>query len=51
MFFPDKSKLVRANDAIMLCFTCKVRAECRDYKKRTNSKYGIWAGEFTRRDE
>lgn len=35
----------------MLCFTCKVRAECKQYKERTGTKHGIWAGEFSKRNE
>lgn len=51
LFFPDKSALLRANDAIMMCFGCRVREECKRYKKETGSKHGIWAGEFSSRDE
>jgi hypothetical protein len=29
----------------MLCFTaCEVREECDEYRKKTASNHGIWAG-------
>jgi hypothetical protein len=37
------------NKAIMICFSCSVRAECKEYRVSTGSDYGIWAGEFTKR--
>lgn len=48
-FFPEKNDTKIANDAIMVCFGCSVRKECKDYKKRTDSNHGIWAGEFSKR--
>lgn len=51
MFFPDKSNLAEGNEAIMLCFQCPVRKECKKYKKETGTKFGIWAGEFSKRGE
>lgn len=32
------------NEATMTCFVCPVKKECREYRKATNSQYGIWAG-------
>jgi len=51
MFFPDKSALAKANEAIAMCFGCRVREECKRFKRETGSKYGIWAGDFSSRDE
>lgn len=28
-----------------MCLGCPVRTECREERKRTDSRYGIWAGE------
>ncbi len=49
-FFPERGQAKLGNDAIITCFRCPVRAECDDYRKRTGSDYGIWAGRFTKRD-
>lgn len=51
MFFPEKNDLGKANEAIELCFSCPVFSECKAYKKETNTKFGIWAGEFSKRGE
>lgn len=50
IFFPDKTELhTKGNEAITICFSCRVRAECKDWKVRTGSKFGIWAGEISKR--
>lgn len=49
IFFPEKAQAEVGNEAIMVCFTCPVRAECDDYRKRTGSAYGIWSGKYTKR--
>lgn len=49
LFFPEKGQSQRGNDAILTCFSCPVRSDCRDYRQRTNTNYGIWAGEYTKR--
>lgn len=51
IFFPEQGQTIIGNQAIMACFGCEVRAECADYKKRTDSEYGIWAGNFSKRNE
>jgi hypothetical protein len=48
-FFPERGHTAVANEAILACFGCKVRKQCDDYKERTGTEYGIWAGEFTER--
>lgn len=49
LFFPEKNERKKGNEAILTCFNCPVRSECKDYRKRTGSEYGIWAGEYTKR--
>lgn len=49
MFFPEKGQALKGNDAIMICFSCPVRNECDDYQKRTDTRFGIWAGKYTKR--
>lgn len=51
MFFPDKSALMKANDALIMCFGCKVRVQCKTYREETDSRYGIWGGEFSNREQ
>lgn len=46
-WFPDKGQ--SPNLGKKVCFTCPVRDECKDYKQRTKSKTGMWAGEIERR--
>ena len=49
IFFPQKNELHKGNEAITLCFSCDVRAECEMYRKSTRTQYGIWAGQYTKR--
>lgn len=35
----------------IVCFTCPVRAECKEYRDRTGSKEGMWGGEIKKRGE
>lgn len=51
IFFPERGQTVLGNKAIMTCFTCPVRVECKEYRKRTDTEYGIWAGEWSRRGD
>lgn len=51
VFFPEVGQAILGNKAIITCFDCPVREECKDYKARTGTEYGIWAGEFSRRGE
>lgn len=50
IFFPEQGQSILGNEAIITCFRCPVRQECRDYRDRTGSKFGIWAGEWSRRE-
>jgi WhiB family redox-sensing transcriptional regulator len=49
IFYPDKNEPDRRNAAVALCFSCPVRAECREYRARTQTDYGIWGGVYTQR--
>lgn len=49
LFFPEKGETDKGNAAIMVCFSCPVRRDCEDYRTRTNTEYGIWAGSYTKR--
>lgn len=48
-WFPGKGHSL--NTGKMVCFTCPVRAECKDYKKRTGSVHGMWAGQIESKEE
>ena len=48
-WFPGKGHSL--NTGKIKCFTCPVRAECEDYRKRTGSKYGMWAGKIVNKDD
>lgn len=47
-WFPAKGE--SPNPGRADCFTCDVRAECNDYKVRTDSRHGMWAGQIQKRD-
>lgn len=47
-WFPAKGET--PNNGRAACFICPVRAECKDYRLRTESEYGMWAGEIPKRD-
>lgn len=46
-FFPDRGDT--KSDAQMVCFTCRVRSECREYANRIGAEYGVWAGAIKER--
>jgi hypothetical protein len=46
-FFPEKGQPLKYGQ--IFCFTCPVRAECDDYRERTDSKHGMWGGEMVKR--
>lgn len=48
-FFPERGQALVGNQALITCFKCPVRVECDDYKKRTNTEFGIWAGKYSKR--
>lgn len=52
LFFPERGKHGLANEAKKICMTpCPVFRECGDYRERTNSDFGVWAGKlYTRKD-
>lgn len=51
LFFPERGKHVKVNDALAYCIQCPVIADCRDYRERTKSDFGVWAGKlYTRKD-
>lgn len=47
-WFPAKGE--SPNDGKIACFTCPVRAECKGYRDRTGSDFGMWGGEIKKRD-
>lgn len=48
-WFPGKGHSL--NTGKIVCFTCPVREECDDYRHRTGSTHGMWAGKIVNRDE
>ena len=50
LWFPPKGQTHIALEAQIICFGCPVRKECKDYKEATASAYGMWAGEFSKRE-
>ena len=50
LFFPERGQAHLGNQARLACLVCPVRAECREYRKRTDTAHGIWAGELYSRD-
>jgi hypothetical protein len=49
LFFPEKGQTAKSIEAQIACFRCEVREACREYKVKTHSTDGIWAGEFSER--
>ena len=51
MFYPDKGERHKTREALLLCRSCPVRAECADHCLRTHdsiSDFGIWGGTTSR---
>ena len=48
-WFPGKGESL--NTGKIICFTCPVRAECDQYRLRTKSRHGMWAGAIHSKDE
>lgn len=46
IFFPERGKLDDVAKARWTCFVCPVSAQCDEYRNRSGSEYGIWAGKF-----
>ena len=49
IFFPEKGDSASGNEAILTCFNCQVRVQCKEYKELTESSDGIWSGEYSQR--
>lgn len=48
-WFPAKGESL--NTGKIICFTCPVRAECDQYRIRTESRHGMWAGAIQSKTE
>jgi len=48
-WFPARGE--SANVGKIICFTCPVRPECADYRDRTNSAHGMWAGVIAKKEK
>lgn len=44
LWFPEKGE--PTNPGKIICFTCPVRTDCNDYRARTGTRFGMWAGEI-----
>lgn len=45
LWFPEKTE--SHNPGKVVCFSgCPVRTECEEYRQKTESKFGIWAGQL-----
>lgn len=49
LWFPERGE--SANAGKIVCFTCPVRPECADYRTRTDSRYGMWAGVIPKKEK
>lgn len=49
LFFPERGRSDLRSKAKAICSSCPVTAECKDYRDRTESMYGIWGGETSTR--
>lgn len=47
-WFPDKGE--SPNPGKIMCFTCPVKVECKEYRDRTDSRHGMWGGEIKGRN-
>lgn len=51
LFFPESTGIKgkrEAELAILICSECGVRIECGEYRKETDSGFGVWAGTMHR---
>ena len=44
MFFPEPGQASRAADAVKMCRSCPVRAECLRFSFEGREQWGIWGG-------
>ncbi len=47
LFFPDGNGIQayrKAEQAITICRSCPVIAQCEQYRRDTHSQFGVWAG-------
>jgi hypothetical protein len=47
-WFPGKGESL--NTGKIICFTCPVREACDQYRIRTKSRHGMWAGAIVSKD-
>lgn len=50
IFFPERGRLNDVAKARWTCFVCPVSAQCDEYRNKSGSEYGIWAGKFKESD-
>jgi hypothetical protein len=51
IFFPERGRLDDVEKAKWTCFVCPVSDNCNEYRVRSGSDYGIWAGKFKEKPE
>lgn len=51
IFFPERGRLDDVNKAKWTCFVCPVSQQCDEYRDRSGSDYGMWAGRFKEKPE
>lgn len=44
LFFPNPTDRRGTLDAMAVCFTCPVMAQCRKWAQDTRQEYGVWGG-------
>lgn len=44
MFFPESKDKRYAEEALAVCYGCKVKEDCLDHAIENDEKYGIWDG-------
>jgi hypothetical protein len=43
LFFPERGEVALAFQAQMICMSCPVLQQCKEYQARMKNQYGIWA--------
>ncbi len=44
MFFPESKDKRYAEEALKVCYGCKVKEDCLNHAIENNEKYGVWGG-------
>ena len=44
IFFPESKDRRYAEEALVVCYGCKVKEDCLDHAIENNEKYGVWGG-------